>query len=75
MVQVCLLSLAWTFSLRSMASMLCTQWMPRLRMALLPPMWVLPNRLPGLRSSFTHKNRTDKPTNPRVSNASFNIFR
>lgn len=64
----------YRFSLRSMASMLCTQCMPRRRMALLSPICWLLNCPSGLRSILIHKSRTDMATIPRVINDSFNII-
>ena len=59
---------------RSMASMLCTQWMPLLRMAELCPIcwlrkvWRRPKMMP------THKNNSEMAIIPRQRSATFNII-
>ena len=60
--------------LRSMASMLCTQCMPLLRISLLPPICVLANLPPGTIIILIHKSTMDNATIPRVIIDSFNII-
>lgn len=61
-------------SFLSMASMLCTQCMPRFRISLLLPICLAENLPWGTIMILIHKSSTDSATIPRVIIDSFNII-